>query len=513
MINNLMGLSWLCDYAGIKPFQDLKVTSITATKRKTEIESDTGKRTEYYPEKQRIASNPIAHLYFHLRYEYPNLECLKRLFDKLGKKWLQDWINEEPTGQYSRRACFLYEWLTDDTLTPPRSIKGNYVDVLDNKYIMTASEPYIEKCSRWRVNNNIAGTSHFSPIIRKTPRIQQIVNKDLKQLFEQLNQEIGEDLLLRSAQWFTFGESKASFKLEGEIKQQDKIQRFAQLISTHTGKMPLPYDWQYLQKEILGKTTLKHFGLRQSPVFVGQVHKFQEIVHYIAPHYDSIADKLNGLMAFYHKTQGQSSIIRSAVIAFAFVYIHPLADGNGRIHRFLFNDILRRDGITTEPFIFPLSSIIANHTSEKIAYSNQLNTLSQVLMHNIQGLYSFSHQEIEYADGIYSNFIFRDYDLVEPFWRYLDLTQHAIYFDELLDKTLYAMKDEALYLQQHDQARDVIKNIVDMPNHYVDRIIRSILDNNGILSNKLAKEYEFLQDNDLWAELVQQVQAIFSSHS
>jgi len=51
---------------------------------------------------------------------------------------------------------------------------------------------------------------------------------------------------------------------------------------------------------------------------------------------------LEGLRAFLDKTQGQSAIMRSAVAAFGFVYIHPLADGNGRVHRFLVNDILRR---------------------------------------------------------------------------------------------------------------------------------------------------------------------------
>ena len=39
-------------------------------------------------------------------------------------------------------------------------------------------------------------------------------------------------------------------------------------------------------------------------------------------------------MHFFKGTKGQSSLMRSAVIAFGFVYIHPLADGNGRIHRF-----------------------------------------------------------------------------------------------------------------------------------------------------------------------------------
>ena len=44
--------------------------------------------------------------------------------------------------------------------------------------------------------------------------------------------------------------------------------------------------------------------------------------------------------------------MRAAVLSFAFVYIHPLADGNGRVHRFLVNDLLYRDGILSEPMIF-----------------------------------------------------------------------------------------------------------------------------------------------------------------
>jgi Fic family protein len=41
--------------------------------------------------------------------------------------------------------------------------------------------------------------------------------------------------------------------------------------------------------------------------------------------------------------------MRSAIAAFGLVFIHPLADGNGRVHRFLINDILRRDGVVKDP--------------------------------------------------------------------------------------------------------------------------------------------------------------------
>lgn len=60
-------------------------------------------------------------------------------------------------------------------------------------------------------------------------------------------------------------------------------------------------------------------------------------------------------------------------MAFAFVYIHPLADGNGRIHRFLLNDILRRDGVTREPMILPISVVITKNAQHKIQYHQILN--------------------------------------------------------------------------------------------------------------------------------------------
>jgi Fic family protein len=53
------------------------------------------------------------------------------------------------------------------------------------------------------------------------------------------------------------------------------------------------------------------------------------------------------------------------VAAFGFVYIHPLADGNGRVHRFLVNDLLRRDGAVPEPMILPVSALIAGSAAER----------------------------------------------------------------------------------------------------------------------------------------------------
>lgn len=94
-----------------------------------------------------------------------------------------------------------------------------------------------------------------------------------------------------------------------------------------------------LQREIVSeRSTISRFGLRTSPVFVGETHRFEHIVHYVAPHWDRLRDLLHGLEVFLERTAGQSSVIRAGAAAFVFIY--PLADGNGRIHRFIINDVL-----------------------------------------------------------------------------------------------------------------------------------------------------------------------------
>ena len=72
--------------------------------------------------------------------------------------------------------------------------------------------------------------------------------------------------------------------------------------------------------------------------------RYENVVHYAAPPWEAVQPMVSGLASFLALTQGASVVARAAVASFGFVYIHPLADGNGRVHRFLINDSLRRDG-------------------------------------------------------------------------------------------------------------------------------------------------------------------------
>jgi hypothetical protein len=58
-------------------------------------------------------------LVFALKYEGVNLLVFKQLFSKLYKKDVIKLLQIEPTGQYSRKIWFLYEWLMDRKLDIP----------------------------------------------------------------------------------------------------------------------------------------------------------------------------------------------------------------------------------------------------------------------------------------------------------------------------------------------------------------------------------------------------------
>jgi len=251
-------------------------------------------------------------------------------------------------------------------------------------------------------------------------------------------------------------------------------------------------------------------GIRQSPVFVGEAIRYHEVVHYVAPPSEDLHLMLEGLTTFLERTQGQSSVMRSAVAAFGFVYIHPLADGNGRLHRFLINDVLRRDGVVPEPMILPVSSLIDRDSSERRAYERVLDGVSRPLMGALSGGYEFETTQTNYPDGITSNFSFHGNEVGRSCWRFLDLTSHVLYLADVLERTICEdMREESRYIRSHARARQAIKDIVEMPDAQVDRVIRSVLGNQGKLSGILIKELPVLTASNIWEAVVGAVETAF----
>lgn len=502
-MNDLLGYSWLAERYQITPCQPLQVVSLIDSRRQ-DVEIN-GVINQSFPPSYRIEPTLDAHLTFAFKREALHLEFLARLFQAIDAADLVNWITAEPTSQYARKACFFYEWLTGRSLDHPGLNRGNYVDAINGDQYLTCTQP--TRNTRWRVLDNLPGTPDFCPMVRLTPTLNALIDYDPGAALDQLGVEYGEDTLIRSAVWLTIKESKSSFAIEHEQQQVDRIQRFAAVMELRcgNGKPPLaPQQLTDLQSAILGPKALS-YGMRSSPVFVGQTVGFQNVVNYLAPHWEQASGMLQGLQQFEQRTAGRNSILRATCLSFGFVYIHPLGDGNGRVSRFLINDTLRRDKVVPAPYILPVSATMQNARFLPQNYDQILDEFSRPLMNNIRPDLHFDQRQV-YADGVESNLRFDGFDTVAPAWRYIDMTKHAEYIARVIRHTIEEeMRSEALILRDHLRAREAIKEILEGPDQDIDRIIRSIHQSKGVVSGKLRKQYPQLLDETLSGEIVRVV--------
>ena len=502
-----IGYRWLAERYNVSAVQPFRAQSAIAGSRATVREG--GYVREFYTPVARPANTLAGHLAFALKHEGIHLEFLARLFEVAPAADLEAWIAAEPTGQYVRRAGFLYEYLTGRQLAFPGVATGNYVTALDEKTYLTASQPVNNP--RWRVRDNLPGTRDYCPLVLRTARVRQAEQYDCAQHLTDLEVEFGADVLQRSAIWLTIKESRASFAIEHEEQHVDRVRRFAAVMEQRCGQYEEPLSegaLGALQAQILGPRATR-YGVRRSPVFVGEVDGFTEVVHYIAPHWNDAPALLSGLREFASRTAGVSALVRAAVLSFGFVYIHPMSDGNGRISRFLINDVLRRDQAIPAPFVLPVSATIISSIVNRRGYDQVLELFSRPLMRKYAEAWRFGAEQVA-EDGVYYNLQFDAYQDALPAWRYPDMTDHVEYLAEVVQTTIeQEMRKEANYLRNLRMARERIKMVIEGPDGDIDRILRSVRDNGGKVSNKLLREFPILADKAMTNEVEAIIQAVF----
>ena len=202
--------------------------------------------------------------------------------------------------------------------------------------------------------------------------------------------------------------------------------------------------------------------------------------------------------------------MRAAVLSFGFLYIYSMSDGNGRISRFLINDTLRRDGAIPAPFILPVSATITSTVINRRGYDQALELFSRPLMRKYAQAWRFGAEQVA-EDGVHYNLQFDAYQDALPAWRYPDMTGHAEYLAQVAQSTIeQEMRKEAGYLRSLRMVRERVKQVIEGPDSDINRIIRSVRENGGNVSNKLLKEISALADKGLVAELVTAIQAAFA---
>src|SRR3990170_7228479 len=207
------------------------------------------------------------HLTFALRHEDLDLLILKRAFDVMPAKVLQELVAAAPTGIPSRRIWFLYEWLTGRTLDLPDAQNVAAIDVLDPKSYFTA-KPRLSRCHR--VRDNLLGTRRFCPVIRRTKTLADFVDLALAEKARDAVARTGGHLVARAASFLLLADSRASFEIEGERPPRNRLERWGRAV-LQAGKNRLTLDEIIrLQRVLIGDERFVHVGLRPGGVFLGE---------------------------------------------------------------------------------------------------------------------------------------------------------------------------------------------------------------------------------------------------
>jgi len=178
------------------------------------------------------------------------------------------------------------------------------------------------------------------------------------------------------------------------------------------------------------------------------------------------------------------AVISAAIISFGFVFLHPFEDGNGRIHRFLIHQILSKTQFTPRGVIFPVSAVLLKEMKK---YNDVLEIFSKPLLSLITDYTLEDTGELTVHQETVN------------YYKFIDFTLYAEFLYSCVEETIqHDFKLELEYIDNYDDIKSNIQELIDMPDAKIDLLIKLIMQNKGSLSNrKQEKHFSMLTDDEV----------------
>jgi len=249
-----------------------------------------------------------------------------------------------------------------------------------------------------------------------------------------------------------------------------RIERWVQAIG-QAGRAPLDLDELLrLQRLVIGDARFVRLGLREQGGFVGEHDRDTglPLPEHVSARPEDLPDLVDGLLAFEAGgARALHPVIAAACLAFGFVYVHPFADGNGRIHRYLVHHVLAERGFSPQGLVFPVSAVILREID---AYRAVLRSHSSAILPWIRWEPTEDRNVRVLGD-------------TADFYRFFDATPHPELLFHCVEETIARdLPQETRFLQAYDRFSKRIQDIVDMPARSVDLLFRVLRQNGGTLS-------------------------------
>ena len=430
------------------------------------------------------------HLEFSLRHEVLDLLCLYRILKAIPGEKIESILAAKPTGIYARRIWFLYEYLLQETLNVDDLKEVTIQPLLDPQKYYVHTNGSISK--RHRINNNLLGNRDFCPIIQRTDKLVAFTEQKFDEQAKQYVARVSSALIMRAASFLLLADTQASFAIEGERAPRNRLERWLKAVAG-AGKNPLDIDeLTRLHRALIHDSRFTPIGVRNDEVFLGEHDEFgSPLPEFIGAKQSDLTCLLEGFCrasAMLAESK-VDAVLQATALAFGFVYIHPHADGNGRMHRFILHHVLARQGYTPAGVIFPISSVLLERIED---YRSTLASHSGPLM-----------DCIEWEPTAKGNIRILN-DTID-LYKYFDCTKAVEFISECVERTIkHSLPAEIDYLKRYDKVLNDIEMIVEMPNERANRLIHYIRENDGKLGQK-RRESEFAKLTDKELEEIEEL--------
>lgn len=418
----------------------------------------------------------LGHVLFALKHEGINLAVLAQALPRIPAEALEQAHEAAPNGLYIRKACYLWEAFTGNTLRQQSAVRVAYSPLFEpDQYITRPGE----RNARWRIEFNGLGDLAYCATVERIPLINELMAHDILGRAKEFIESLPPIMMDRALNWAYLHETKDSFAIEREAPTEDKSRRFIQLLRQAHDGQPLTEDYLVsLQNATVTNPLDLAAAFRHEQNHLSDGSQGAAGVTYLPPPPELCRELMESLMRFANEAPTQiDPLVAAGIISFGFVFIHPFMDGNGRLSRFLIHQALCRAGALENGLLLPVS----------VAMKRQERQYLEVLQ-------SFSRPVRDFWDVLWIDFgqygfNFRGDSAV---YRYWDATPCVAFTMEMARLALEVeLQKETAFLESYDAVYRQVDERFDVRGSDLANLVMMCLTNGGAVSNHRRKQYQY----------------------
>jgi hypothetical protein len=443
-------------------------------------------------------ASTVEQLTFALKREDLNLCVLGALFElEEVRVEVQAWLAGKPMSAFARQAGYLAEWLSGSVFEFKAPPGARRVRLLDDEKFLVGPTGFN---SKFGVVNNLLGTQAFSPLVRRTEKLNQLLGENLSEKVRQAMSCLEPEMLRRAVDYLYLSETRSTYGIEDEVPDNNRAARFRHLLESAGEPGPLTEEQLVQWQNLIVSPLTAEVAFRRTQNWLSRPGRLRNIADFIPPAAEQVPTMMEGVaLVAAHASEGAlDPVVAAACAAFGLVFVHPFFDGNGRLHRFLIHHVLRQSGFTPAGAVLPVSARmlkqIDRYAALLKAYSRPRTELLNYRL------------DAESANIIVTS--------PQPLWLYA-------YFDatELCEFLLECCKQcveedlvaEIRYLRCHDRTVRELEAWLDMPQSRLNTLIDIIVQGHGSLSKRKRSFVEELSDEQV-ARIEEVVSRQFAEH-